>query len=271
MSGLTFWKAHAYGNDFLYARAADVEVRGLDPAALAVRLCARHTGVGADGLILFTKTSGATRMRLLNADGSPSEVSGNGVRGLAALVAEEDVTPIGGAVIVATDAGAKTLTLLSRDANGRPVFRADMGRVTDLRPLTLQIGDDVLEGGAMRVGNPQFVAIDRELSEARLHRIGPPLQRHPEFPDAVNVELAVVEAPDRVRILIWERGVGPTESSGTGSCASAVAAAAFGGASRDVDVIAPGGTQRVEWLEDGVYLTGWAELVLEGRWLANVS
>ena len=91
----------------------------------------------------------------------------------------------------------------------------------------------------MRVGNPQFVAIDRELSEARLHRIGPPLQRHPEFPEAVNVELAMVDAPDRVRILIWERGVGPTESSGTGSCASAVAAAAFGGANREVDVDRP--------------------------------
>jgi diaminopimelate epimerase len=84
----------------------------------------------------------------------------------------------------------------------------------------------------------------------------------------VNVELAVVEAPDRVRILIWERGVGPTASSGTGSCASAVAAAAFGGAERCVDVIAPGGTQRVEWDSAGtVWLTGWAEVVAEGRWL----
>jgi diaminopimelate epimerase len=267
MSGLTFWKAHAYGNDFLYARAADVEARVLDPVALAIALCARHTGVGADGLILFSRSAGPTRMRLLNADGSPSEVSGNGVRGLAALLAEEDATPIGDAVRVETDAGVKTLTLLSRDASGRPVFRADMGRVTDLRPLTLRIGDDVLAGGAMRVGNPQFVAIDSELSEARLHRIGPPLQRHPEFPDAVNVELAVVEAPDRVRILIWERGVGPTESSGTGSCASGIAAAAFGGANREVDVIAPGGTQRVEWAsDDTVFLTGWAQVTVEGTW-----
>jgi diaminopimelate epimerase len=267
MPGLTFWKAHAYGNDFLYARAADVEARGLDPIALAIRLCGRHTGVGADGLILFNRGTGATRMRLLNADGSPSEVSGNGVRGLAAILAEEAATPIGGAVTVETDAGAKTLTLLDRDEAGRPVFRADMGRVTDLRRLTVQIGDDVLAGGAMRVGNPQFVAIDKELSEARLHRVGPPLQRHPEFPEAVNVELAVVEAPDRVRILIWERGVGPTESSGTGSCASGVAAAAFGGANREVDVIAPGGTQRVEWAaDDTVFLTGWAELLVEGTW-----
>jgi diaminopimelate epimerase len=267
MPQLTFWKAHAYGNDFLYARAGDVEARGLDPVALARRLCERHVGIGADGLILFTRRDGPTRMRLLNADGSPSEVSGNGVRGLAGLVAEQDGTPLGGAVVVETDAGVKTLTLLARDADGRLVFRADMGGVTELAPLTLQIGGDTLAGGAMRVGNPQFVAIDRELSEARLHRVGPVLQTHPAFPEGVNFELAVVEAPDRVRILIWERGVGPTESSGTGSCASGVAAAAFGGANREVDVIAPGGTQRVEWMaDDTVFLTGWTETLAEGVW-----
>jgi diaminopimelate epimerase len=84
------------------------------------------------------------------------------------------------------------------------------------------------------------------------------------FPAGTNVEFAYVELPDRVRILIWERGVGPTSSSGTGSAAAAVAAAAHGGAAREVDVIAPGGTQRVEWRDDGIYQTGWAELVLEG-------
>jgi diaminopimelate epimerase len=84
------------------------------------------------------------------------------------------------------------------------------------------------------------------------------------FPAGTNVEFAHVEALDRVRILIWERGVGPTTSSGTGSSAAAVAAAAHGGAARDVEVIAPGGSQRVEWRDDGVYLTGWAELVMEG-------
>jgi diaminopimelate epimerase len=82
------------------------------------------------------------------------------------------------------------------------------------------------------------------------------------------VSFADVEAPDRVRILIWERGVGPTAASGTGACGAAVAAAAHGGASRDVQVISPGGAQRVEWCEDGLYLTGWAELILEGHWLA---
>ena len=165
-------------------------------------------------------------MRLLNADGSPSEVSGNGLRGLGAILAEDAALPVGGTLHVATGAGMKTLTLVSRDAAaGRLVFRADMGPVEDLarrgstppaRPSTRV---------TLRVGNPQCVILADRLDEPRLHRIGPALQAHAAFPDAVNVELAHVEAPDRVRILIWERGVGPTESSGTGSCASAVAAA----------------------------------------------
>jgi diaminopimelate epimerase len=90
---------------------------------------------------------------------------------------------------------------------------------------------------------------------------------HPHFPEGTNVELAEVEAPGRVRILIWERGVGPTEASGTGACAAAVAAIQFGGAARDVDIASPGGVQRVEWTDEGLFLTGWAELVAEAAWL----
>ena len=90
------------------------------------------------------------------------------------------------------------------------------------------------------------------------------------FPDGTNVEFVEVETPRTLRILIWERGVGPTTSSGTGSCAALVAAAAFGGAERDAEVIAPGGTQRVEWTDDGVYLTGWAEVICEGTWLRQI-
>ena len=77
----------------------------------------------------------------------------------------------------------------------------------------------------------------------------------------------MVDSPSRVRILIWERGVGPTLASGTGACASAVAAIAHQGAARDVEVTAPGGTQRIEWRDDGVYLTGWAEVVFDGHWV----
>jgi diaminopimelate epimerase len=104
------------------------------------------------------------------------------------------------------------------------------------------------------------------VNEAQLHRFGPALATHSAFPAGSNVALVEVESPSRIRILIWERGVGPTEASGTGACASAVVAAAYGGASRDVDVVSPGGTQHVTWTDDGILLTGWAEVVMVGRW-----
>ena len=109
-------------------------------------------------------------------------------------------------------------------------------------------------------------ATRRQPDDARFRRLGPVLEHHPAFPDGTNVEFAQVEAPDRLGILIWERGVGPTQASGTGACAAAVAAAAFAGASRDVQVVSPGGTQRVEWRSDGLYLTGWAEITVTGEW-----
>jgi diaminopimelate epimerase len=119
----------------------------------------------------------------------------------------------------------------------------------------------------MTFGNPQCVILGPLPDEARFARLGPALERHEMFPERTNVEFAHVDSPGAVRILIWERGVGPTLSSGTGSCAALISAAAFGGAARDADVIAPGGRQRVEWHEDSVYLTGWAEVLFDGTWV----
>lgn len=142
-----------------------------------------------------------------------------------------------------------------------------MGAPTTPVEATLDVCGERLDVVVLRVGNPQCVRLESPLDPARVHRLGPALERHQAFPEGTNVEFASVEAPDRVRILIWERGVGPTMASGTGACGAAVAAAAFGGAGRDVNVISPGGSQRVEWREDGIFLTGWAEVVLRGQWL----
>ena len=132
---------------------------------------------------------------------------------------------------------------------------------------TIALEHESVQAVVLNMGNPQCVLLGSLPDEQRFARLGRTLERHPRFPDGTNVEFAAVESPSRIRILIWDRGVGPTMSSGTGSCAALVAAAAFGGATRDADVVAPGGTQRVEWLESGVYLTGWAEVVCRGEWL----
>jgi diaminopimelate epimerase len=147
------------------------------------------------------------------------------------------------------------------------MFRADMGQPADLRTERLDVGGETVDAVVLRVGNPQCVVLEPALDAERFARLGGKLSRHASFPEGTNVEFAEVESPDRVRILIWERGVGPTESSGTGSCAAGVAAARYGGASRTSHVVAPGGSQLVEWLPDGIFLTGWADILFEGRWL----
>lgn len=267
---LTVAKAHAYGNDFLFVPADQAGDR-LDE--ISRRLCARHSGIGADGVIYYgVDEDGSARMRLVNADGSPSELSGNGLRCLAALVMHQrekaGQAPVGD-IRVRTDAGLKTLTLAGRRGR-RYTFRAAMGMPEQITEETLEVAGESLRVSILRVGNPQCVALVSELPDpSRFERLGPALSTHSRFSAGTNVEFAVVEAPDRVRILIWERGVGPTLASGTGACASAVAAIAHAGAGRDVDVIAPGGTQRVEWRDDGVYLTGWAEVVLDGEWVGG--
>jgi diaminopimelate epimerase len=141
-----------------------------------------------------------------------------------------------------------------------------MGLPDGLRQVEVTAAGERLQLAVMMFGNPQCVTLGPLPDEARFARLGPALERHEIFPERTNVEFAHVDAPGSVRILIWERGVGPTLSSGTGSCAALIAASAFGGAARDAEVIAPGGRQRVEWRADSVYLTGWAEVLFDGAW-----
>ena len=260
---MRFSKAHAYGNDFLYVRSADIAGRRLE--ALARELCDRHRGAGADGLIVWERAADGASMRLFNADGSRSEVSGNGVRGLAALLLRDNPSAHDVHITIHTEGGVKSLVRTGRVAS-RQTFRAAMGLPSDLRQVKVTAAGEPLEIAVMTFGNPQCVALGDLPDRARFERLGPALERHGLFPDRTNVEFVHVDAPDAIRILIWERGVGPTSSSGTGSCAALIAAAAFGGASRDADVIAPGGRQRVEWRDDNVYLTGWAEVLYDGDW-----
>ena len=254
-------KAHAYGNDFLFVPIE--QTAEADRATLARRVCDRHSGVGADGLVLYATTAAGATMTLYNADGGAAEVSGNAVRCLAAIVVQG--TTSAHEVVIETDAGAIPLTLVG-SAGDRMTFAALMGPPTGLRRHSLEAAGELVEVVELSVGNPQCIVLGGQVDDARLHRLGPVLATHPVFPAGSNVELVEVESPSRIRILIWERGVGPTAASGTGACASAVAAAAYGGASRDVDVTSPGGTQHVTWTDAGIRLTGWAQVVLTGRW-----
>ena len=255
-------KAHAYGNDFLFA-ALD-QVAEVDRAQLARSICHRNTGIGADGLVFYRLVTAGASMVLYNADGGVAEVSGNAVRCLAAIVASNRA----GAkkMVINTDAGAIPLTLV--DTKGeRMRFEAMMGQPTGLTRRSLDAAGEQVEVIQLSVGNPQCIVLGVPVEEESLQRLGPLLSAHPAFSAGSNVELVEVQSSSSIRILIWERGVGPTASSGTGACASAVAAAAYGGASLDVEVVSPGGTQRVCWTDEGIRLTGWAEVVLKGVWV----
>ena len=259
---MRFTKAHAYGNDFLYVERSAAVGAALD--VLARAMCDRHAGAGADGLIVYAPTAAGASMQLFNADGGRAEVSGNGVRGLAAILLRDD-DRAGATVTIDTEGGVKRLIRIGRE-RFRHTFRAEMGLPVDLRRIPLAAAGERLHAVVMSFGNPQCVVLGSLPDEDRFRRLGPAIERHPDFPEGTNVEFAEVDAADAVRIRIWERGVGPTLSSGTGSCAALIAAATYGGASRTADVIAPGGAQRVEWRDDSVYLTGWAEIVFDGEW-----
>ncbi len=269
MSGaraIPYVKGDAYGNDFLLIeRGALRDPAGAGLASLARTMCDRRAGVGADGLIAWRAMPGGASMELRNADGSPAEVSGNGVRCLAALLVEQRAAA--GPITIATAGGDKVLTLLNA-APPRYTFRARMGDPLDLAEETLSVEEETVRVVTLSVGNPQCVVLLPSMTEAerRFGQLGPALAAHGRFPDGTNVELAVVERSDLVRMLIWERGVGPTAASGTGACAAAVAAARYGGAGREVEAVSPGGSQRVAWTDGGIDLTGWAELVMRGEW-----
>ena len=267
-------KAHAYGNDFLLTLDSSIGKDLRRPWAKL--LCNRHSGVGADGIIFYAPTKTGAQMVLLNADGSDSEVSGNGLRCLAGLVAcgglaggDWGLSPeVGRKMVIDTDAGPKAVTL-QEVVDGRLVFEAEMGPPKDVRQERLYVEGEPHEVVVLSVGNPQCVVLMQLPERSRFLKLGASLSLHDMFPEGTNVELAEVLSPNRVRILIWERGVGPTLASGTGACAAAVAAATFGGAGRDLEIEAPGGTQRVVWNEDGLTLTGWAELVWSGQWVGQ--
>jgi len=206
---IRFAKAHAYGNDFLYVLQPDVE--GVNLQALAREMCHRTTGIGADGLILYAPSPAGASMRLFNADGSRAEVSGNGVRALAALLGIRagegslDLT-------IDTEGGTKRLTRLERDGN-RQLFRAAMGLPTGLHQTQISAAGETLDAVVLNIGNPQLIVLGPLPGAERFNRLGAALEHHERFPEGTNIEFVHVEAPDRLRIRIWERGCGPTSSS----------------------------------------------------------
>lgn len=261
-SMIRFAKAHACGNDFLI-------VEGECDPALAARLCARNTGVGADG-VEFLEWTGkrAGRIRLANADGSVAEISGNGTRCVAAWIADEKRVPVGESIVLETDAGPRACRLVKVKGH-RFEFAVGMGvPVVADKEIVLADGTRVA-GVAVSTGNPHFVIFVEDASFDAYGRawqeLGREICTHPAFPDEINVEFVRVTGTNQIEIRIFERGVGPTTSSGTGTCATAVATIARRGGIAHLLVRAPGGEQTVDWAGADIILTGPADLICTGE------
>jgi len=254
---IPFVKASACGNDFLIIDGIHAPS---DLAGFSRRICERHEGVGADGVEwLFPAQDADVQARLFNADGSEAEISGNGTRCVAAYLCSEQARE---KVTVRTGAGLKICTLTSR-SDTRYEFEIAMGepQVDDEFPIKLPSRE--VRGIPVSMGNPHFVVFVNEFPsdwQAGAAEIG----RNPHFKHGVNVELVLPVDGGNIDVRFFERGVGETQSSGTGSCAAAVAAIAAKKAESPLRVHAPGGVQTVRW-DEQVFLRGPAQLICRGE------
>jgi diaminopimelate epimerase len=271
--GIEFTKAHACGNDFLIVDAGRVD--GRDLAQLSREMCARTTGIGADGVEYLTQTGEREgRIHLYNADGSRGEISGNGTRCVAAWMAYQAGLRAGDEVRIETDAGIR-IGRMESAAGVEFRFTTGMGVPTVQRATVMLDGDVAIEGAVVGMGNPQFVAVVENkhfvVAGRTWQEAGAAICTHPDFPAGTNVEFVRRVAEDLIEIRIYERGVGPTSSSGTGTSASAAAMIALEGAPSRLRVLAPGGEQLVEWPSTSaeLQLTGPAVVVARGQWLAG--
>jgi diaminopimelate epimerase len=269
---IPFTKAHACGNDFLIV--TEEAAAGHDWATLTRRLCARNTGIGADGIEFFAwagPTSG--RIRLHNADGSIAEISGNGTRCVAAWMAHERNSQPGDDLEIATDAGIRICHINDVRSDGE--FTVDVTTGMGIpsfaaRKVRLASGA-IIPGVEVSTGNPHFVIVvdnaEFAVQNKSWQESGAEICVHPDFPHQTNVEFVRIVNQRKIEIRIFERGVGPTTSSGTGSSATATAALALNGCISPLTVAAPGGLQTVAWEGPGteLRLTGPASLTANGE------
>jgi len=277
---LAFTKMHGCGNDFVVVddRAGAL---ALDPSAVAM-LCDRHFGIGADGLILVrtaTDPDADFFMLYSNADGSLAEMCGNGIRVFAKYLDDRGLVE-NGRLTVQTLGGLKVIDVIPDAGGAFALARVDMGapilRASEV-PTTLP-GDPVVDAHVstdageadvtcVSMGNPHAVLWVDDVDEAPVTTLGPAVEELEAFPRATNVEFAQIADPGRIRLRVWERGVGETLACGTGACATLVAGVLTGRCGRSAIIELPGGELRIEWPEGGnVFMTGPAEDVFEGVW-----
>lgn len=276
---MQFIKMHGAGNDYVYVDGFREEIPG-DVGELARAISDRHTGVGGDGLVLIIPSERApVRMRMFNADGSEAEMCGNAIRCVAKYAIEQGLAD-GDEFPIETGAGLLTVAIVEKLGNRVEQVRVNMGPpilAASKVPTTLPgepplnepltVGNEMLEVTCVSMGNPHCVTFVEEITDAHVLTLGPKIEKHPAFPNRVNVEFIRVLSPDAFEMRVWERGSGETMACGTGACAAAVAGAMTGRTGRQVRAHLRGGDLLLDWTESGdVLMTGPAVEVFRGEW-----
>lgn len=279
---MKFLKAHASGNDFIVSYIENPQ--NYDFSIISQKMCDRHFGIGANGLVIISDLDNATnrvKFRIFNSDGSEAEVSGNGLKCASAYLLYKDLVKEK-KISFLTLAGERICELIGRENNifhlkvymGNPSFSSDDISFNDgnkyekIVDYPLTIGQGTYHITCISLGNPHCaVFFNKFPSSIEWKQIGKEIESHPFFTKKANVELVRVLNKNEIEVLFWERGVGESFSSGSGSCASALSAMIKGLVERKVKVKTRVGEQIVEWLDEGVYLIGPCEIICEGEWL----
>lgn len=271
-----FTKMHGAGNDYIYVNTLLYDVN--DPNSASIRWSDRHKGIGGDGLVLIcrpTTDAADYRMRIFNADGSEAMMCGNASRCIGKYLYERGLTDKT-EIKLETLSGIKTL-MLHLDSEGKTVESVTVDMLEPLTENHRQYAD--LSGGILRaegrrfegtfvcMGNPHFVTFLNDIDTIDIARYGAVMECDSNFPERCNIEFAQILSDGAIRTRVWERGSGITMACGTGACATAVAAALTGRASRRSEIRMDGGTLQIEWrtTDNHVYMTGPAEIVFDGE------
>lgn len=271
-----FTKMHGAGNDYIYVNTLLYDVN--DPNSASIRWSDRHKGIGGDGLVLIcrpTTDAADYRMRIFNADGSEAMMCGNASRCIGKYLYERGLTDKT-EIKLETLSGIKTL-MLHLDSEGKTVESVTVDMLEPLTENHRQYAD--LSGGILMaegrrfegtfvcMGNPHFVTFLNDIDTIDIARYGAVIERDRNFPERCNIEFAQILSDGAIRTRVWERGSGITMACGTGACATAVAAALTGRASRRSEIRMDGGTLQIEWrtTDNHVYMTGPAEIVFDGE------
>jgi len=260
---MQFSKYHGLGNDFVLIDSRKEKLADIDLKKLAVDMCERHFGIGADGLlIVYPSQTAHYRMQIFNPDGSEAEMCGNGIRCFAKYVYETDKLKEE-VISVDTMAGIKLPAVILGPDKIVIGVEVDMGIPKDEGEVSLR-GHNFKK---ISMGNPHAVAFVDDLIKIDLREVGPAIENDAHFPNRTNVEFVKVINDKEIEVVVWERGAGETLACGTGACACVTAASMLGKTGKRVIVNLPGGKLDVEWTEDQhILLRGPVEKVFEGTY-----